>query len=118
MMPGLPRPPRSGRNLRSPCGRSRKIACASARALPHPQRVSSTVTYPTLLRLRQHSERPRVADVAAQVRSELERLDLGQTIRPGQSIALTAGSRGIANIPLVLRTVAHFLRDLGARPFL
>ena len=74
--------------------------------------------YPKLLRVRQKFERPRVEDVAATVRAELERIELGQTIRPGQSVALTAGSRGIANIPLVLRTVAEFLKGLGARPFL
>jgi Lactate racemase N-terminal domain len=71
-----------------------------------------------MLRLRQQFERPRVDDVATRVLAELQKLDLGRTIRPGQTVALTAGSRGIANIPLVLRTIAHFLRDLGARPFL
>jgi len=71
-----------------------------------------------MVHLRQHFERPRVADVAASVHGELQRLDLGRTIRRGQTVALTAGSRGIANIPVVLRTVVHFLKDLGARPFL
>ena len=33
-------------------------------------------------------------------------------------MALTAGSRGIANIPVVLRAVADFLKSLEARPFL
>jgi hypothetical protein len=76
------------------------------------------VRYPKLFRLRQQFERPRVADVATAVRAALERLDLGRVIRPGQTVALTAGSRGIANIPVVLRCVIRFLRDLGARPFL
>jgi hypothetical protein len=74
--------------------------------------------YPKMLRIRQQFERPRVNDVPLAVRAALEKLDLGRTIRPGQSVALTAGSRGIANIPLVLRSVARFLKDLGARPFL
>jgi hypothetical protein len=73
--------------------------------------------YPGILRVRQHFERPRLEDVAGAVRAALEPLDLGRTIRPGQSVALTAGSRGIANIPLVLRSVAAFLRRLGARPY-
>jgi hypothetical protein len=71
-----------------------------------------------MLRIRQQFDRPIVADVPGAVRTALEQLDLGRTIRPGQSVALTAGSRGITNIPLVLRTVAEFLKDLGARPFL
>jgi hypothetical protein len=74
--------------------------------------------YPKMLSLRQRFDRPRIADIPAAVSSTLEKLDLGRTIRPGQSVALTAGSRGIANIPLVLRSVAEFLKRLGARPFL
>jgi hypothetical protein len=71
-----------------------------------------------MLRIRQQFERPRVDNVPAAVRAALEPLDLGKTIRPGQTVALTAGSRGIANIPLILKAVAGFLKDLGARPFL
>jgi hypothetical protein len=82
------------------------------------RRVSTNMAYPKMLRIRQHFEDTRIANVAAAVRNELERLDLGKTIRPGQSVALTAGSRGIANIALALRTTVQFLRDLGAQPFL
>src|SRR5262245_56829177 len=48
----------------------------------------------------------------------LERLELSETIRPGHSVALTAGSRGIANIAVILKCVADFLERLGARPFI
>lgn len=74
--------------------------------------------YPKIVRIRQEFARPRVDQVPLAVRAALETLDLGRTIRPGQSVALTAGSRGIANIPVVLRSVATFLKDLGAHPFL
>jgi hypothetical protein len=71
-----------------------------------------------MLRIRQAFERPRLADLPSAIHATLEQLDLRKTIRPGQSVALTAGSRGIANIPLVLRSVAGYLLKLGARPFL
>jgi hypothetical protein len=74
--------------------------------------------YPSIVRIRQHFERPRVEDIPAAVTPALERLDLGKTIRPGQTVALTAGSRGIANIPVILKSAASFLKKLGARPFL
>ena len=74
--------------------------------------------YPKLVRVRQHFERPRIEDVAGAVRAALERLDLSRSIKPGNTVALTAGSRGIANIPLVLRSSVEFLKKLGARPFL
>jgi hypothetical protein len=76
------------------------------------------VPLPNMIRLRQHFERPIVANIPATVRSTLESLDLGRSIKRGHSVALTAGSRGIANIPLILRSVAQFVKDLGARPFL
>jgi hypothetical protein len=76
------------------------------------------VSYPQFVRVRQQFERPRVEDVPAAVAAALEKLSLGRTIRPGQTVALTAGSRGIANIPLILRSTAAFLKKLGARPFL
>jgi len=76
------------------------------------------VRYPKIVRLRQQFERPRVTDIAVAARSELQKLELGRQVKPGQTVALTAGSRGIANIPLVLRSVVQFLKDLGAKPFL
>jgi len=76
------------------------------------------VSYPKMLRVRQKFERPRVENVPAAVRSTLERLDLKRTIKPGHTVALTAGSRGIANIPVILKSTAQFLKDLGARPYL
>src|SRR5437870_4103647 len=83
-----------------------------------PDFASPAVAYPKIVRLRQHFERPRVENIPAAVRDQLERLDLGRIIRPGQTVALTAGSRGIANIPLVLQSVVRFLKDLGAKPFI
>ncbi len=76
------------------------------------------MSYPRFVRIRQEFDRPRVADIPAGVRSTLESLGLERKIRPGQTVALTAGSRGIANIPLILRTVVQFLKHLGARPFI
>jgi hypothetical protein len=71
-----------------------------------------------MIRVRQHFEAPRIADVAAAVRSELERIELASRIRPGQSVAITAGSRGIANIAVIIRSIAEVIRQIGAVPFI
>jgi hypothetical protein len=76
------------------------------------------MAYPRMLRLRQNFSRPRVDNIPAAVRGSLEKLNLARTIKPGQTVALTGGSRGIANIPLILKSVAQFLKDLGAKPFI
>jgi hypothetical protein len=96
----------------------RRAVIIRAVALALTRTASLAVVYPKLLRVRQYFERPRVDDVPAAVVRELEKLDLPRRIRPGQTVALTAGSRGIANIPAVLRAVADFCKRLGARPFL
>lgn len=76
------------------------------------------ITLPRMFRLRQTFAGPRLDDIPAAVRSALAPLNLGQRIKAGQSVALTAGSRGIANIPLILKSVVQFVKDLGAEPFL
>jgi hypothetical protein len=76
------------------------------------------VSYPKILRIRQAFERPRVEDIAGRVQQALERLELSQRILPGQTVALTAGSRGIANIPLILKSAVDHLKKLGAKPFI
>src|SRR5687767_10883931 len=71
-----------------------------------------------MFRLRQKFPRPRVENIPGGVRDALVKLNLGTKIKRGQTVALTAGSRGIANIALVLKSVVQHLRDLGAQPFI
>ncbi len=66
---------------------------------------------------RQRLPRDRVDDVPAVVRAELQRIGLAQRLRPGSRVAITAGSRGIASIPVVIREVAAIVREAGAEPF-
>lgn len=58
-----------------------------------------------------------VNDVPAAVSEQLSALNLKEKIHPGDSVALTAGSRGIANIATILRTSIEHLKALGAKPF-
>ncbi|MEW6333172.1 MAG: lactate racemase domain-containing protein [Thermodesulfobacteriota bacterium] len=73
---------------------------------------------PDMIRLRQTFDRTHVKDIAGLVHSELKKIGLDKRIRPGQRIALTGGSRGIANIALVLKSASAFVKSLGARPFI
>jgi len=74
--------------------------------------------YPKIFRVRQTFEAPRVEDVEQEVTQQLTRLNLAAKIRPGQSVAITAGSRGIANIHRILKAAVTHFRSLGAQPFL
>jgi hypothetical protein len=76
------------------------------------------VMFPRMLRIRQEFETDPIRDVAGAVRRELRDLALTEKIARGQTVAITAGSRGIANIDTVLKTAADELRALGAQPFI
>lgn len=80
--------------------------------------MKTSVQFPNMVRLRQQFERPRVTDIPSTVRQTLQRLGLSARIKPGQTVALTAGSRGIANIPVILKAAVLSLQDLGAKPFI
>ena len=73
---------------------------------------------PDFFRVRQRFEGPRVEDVPTAVRETLESLDLGAKVRRGARVAITAGSRGIANLTLILEEIVRHLRSLGAEPFI
>lgn len=75
------------------------------------------LSYPQMFRLRQIRERPRVNDIAAEVASQLQSLELGNTVHPGQSVAISVGSRGLANIELIIKAAVAYLRTLGLEPF-
>jgi hypothetical protein len=71
-----------------------------------------------MYRIRQKLDAPVVADVAAAVRAEIAALNLDGRLRPGARVAVTGGSRGVANIAAILRATCDSLKDLGAAPFL
>lgn len=74
--------------------------------------------YPMMLHVQQRFEAPRVADLPAAVRAELARIGLPDRIRPGQSVAVAVGSRGITGLPVIVRTLVDCLRAVGTAPFI
>lgn len=74
--------------------------------------------FPKIFRLRQKFDTTRVADVTASVHDELSRLRLDERVEPGQSVAITAGSRGLANNQEIIRAIVVCMNELGARPFI
>lgn len=73
---------------------------------------------PKMYRIRQRLDPPVVADVTAAVRAEIAKLDLRTRLRPGGRVAVTGGSRGVANIATILRATCDSLKELGTKPFI
>ena len=70
---------------------------------------------PKMIRIRQTFPRPRVADIPKAVTETLGAAAL--RVKPGDTIAVGAGSRGIANIAVIVGATVRWLKELGARPF-
>lgn len=73
--------------------------------------------FPRMFRVRQTFEGPRLESPGDETRAQLERLQLQTVVRPGQNVAITAGSRGIANIAEITRAIVQHVKALGATPF-
>ncbi|MFR3458282.1 MAG: hypothetical protein ACLTTU_08115 [Bilophila wadsworthia] len=71
---------------------------------------------PKMARIRQTFARPRVDDMAAEMREQMQVLT--PRIRPGMTVGLTVGSRGIQNILTMLEVAVQAVRGCGASPVL
>src|SRR5437762_6833684 len=70
---------------------------------------------PRMLRIRQTFPRPRVADIPRAVAAALAGAEL--TLKRGDTVAVGAGSRGIANVDAIVGGTVRWLKEFGARPF-
>ena len=76
------------------------------------------MAFPKVVRVRQRFHSTRVDDIPDRVAREVGRLDLSSRLKPGDSVAITAGSRGVANIAAITRSLAEELKKREARPFI
>ena len=77
------------------------------------------VPIPQMARIRQIFDDTHIKteDIPKVIREQLSRPAIADTIPAGGEVAITAGSRGVANIVLIIRTIADFVKERGAVPF-
>lgn len=73
---------------------------------------------PKMCRVIQKFDNFHLSNIEGNLIDGLQRQGTLDKIRPGQSIAVTAGSRGIANIALITLTVIKEIKRMGANPFI
>jgi len=73
---------------------------------------------PKMAKIRQTFLKSKIDDIAKTVSDELYRPEIISTIKPGQSIAIAVGSRGIANIAIIIKETVKIVKDLGGQPFI
>ncbi len=73
---------------------------------------------PKMAKVRQIFPRPIIEDVPGAVREALKKQGVLDRVKPGDRVAITAGSRGIANIAAIIRETVSVLKELGTHPFI
>ncbi len=76
------------------------------------------MSFSKMLLVRQNFPDRRIADIPGTVRHELHQAPFAGRLKPGARVAIGVGSRGIANIATIVRTVVDYWKDAGMQPFL
>lgn len=81
--------------------------------------LARDIPLPDMLPVRQQFYDGRIPkdELASTVFRELDE-SFGAAIKPGMSVAITGGSRGIADIAPITRAIVDYVKQKGAKPFL
>ena len=85
---------------------------------PSRKRRTHILKDPRMVPIKQHFNTSPIQDIPAKVRSELAGIQPQKIIAPGDRVAITAGSRGIANLAVIMAEIVRELKKVGAKPFI
>ncbi|MBP2638388.1 MAG: hypothetical protein H6Q72_4295 [Firmicutes bacterium] len=80
--------------------------------------ILKEVPLPNMVRIRQRFEATELTDVAGELQQQIRRTEISARVKENMRIAVSVGSRGIAELPLIVKTVVAELKRLGACPFI
>jgi len=75
--------------------------------------------YPRMVRIGQKFKSiPGIDNIDQEIHNQLSKPEIMSNIKSGQNIAITAGSRGIANMDRIIGAIVKELKAFGAKPFI
>ncbi|MBU1053305.1 MAG: DUF2088 domain-containing protein [Proteobacteria bacterium] len=77
-----------------------------------------TVIYPETALVSQKLYKSPVNDIKSELESAFSTISFSGKIKPGETVAVAVGSRGIDKIDSVVYSCARFLENLGLKPFI
>lgn len=80
--------------------------------------ILSSTPIPKMCTVRQIFKCDGIEDVPAYLWEKLDNPELRSRIKPGMRVALTGSSRQIANMPVILRELATFVKEQCAQPYI
>ena len=81
------------------------------------EKFCGPITIPQMRRVQQLFPNDTVADIPKTVAAQLEASGIRAKIKPGARIAVCAGSRGLASLPVLVKATVDWVRACGGNPF-
>jgi len=80
----------------------------------------SHAVLPRFVHVKQHFPHNELScdEIVKTINEMFQKPEFSHTIKPGQRICITCGSRGISNMALIAKTVVENVAALGAKPFI
>lgn len=84
------------------------------------EQLCSDIEIPKMVRVKQHFDPSHISpeNIPEVINKELTREVIASQFKPGKSIAITCGSRGVANIAIILKAIVDYVKSKGAKPFI
>lgn len=76
------------------------------------------VKLPKMVRIRQKYDDKKIMDLKNHIEKEMDEVLIPKEDFTGKSICITAGSRGIPHLDMIIKTVVDKLKEYGANPFI
>ena len=76
------------------------------------------IPIPQMAKVNQTFTRPKVDDVETELTNKLNLKQVTTGITPGQKIAIAVGSRGVSQLPLMVKIIVRHIKAAGGEPFI
>ncbi|MGY6213002.1 nickel pincer cofactor-dependent isomerase, group 22 [Cytobacillus firmus] len=80
--------------------------------------ILKDIPIPGMVKVRQNFRAPQLEDVADAVRKTLNDTNVLARINQGDSVAIAVGSRGLADLPVLVRETVREIKRVGGQPFI
>jgi len=74
--------------------------------------------FPLIRCVQQNIKTPSIADVGSELNGKLDEFGLKNSVKPNDTVAITAGSRGINHLDTILKALVDYLKELKTSPFI
>jgi len=72
---------------------------------------------PKMHKVRQEIPATKLDDIALAIRTQMAKPEILAKIKPDASVAVCVGSRGLKNLPIIVKTVIECIAEAGGKPF-